>query len=191
MGLRGPAPKPTALRILEGNRAKRPLNAREPKYDAQIPVCPPHLDPQAKREWARLAPALVQVKVLTEVDYMALANLCQAYSTMAQAQRLLNKQGILLRSEKTTWRDVDDAYTETKGKKGKGGKKKPVSKPKRPGRPPTIMISQNPLLTVVNRQMEIIAKYCREFGLTPSSRSRLTVESKPDVTDSLEDALGA
>jgi P27 family predicted phage terminase small subunit len=184
MGLRGPAPKPTALRILEGNRSKSPLNAREPQFDSQIPICPPHLDAQAKKEWARLAPALVQVKILTEVDYMALGNLCQAYSTMAQAQKLLNKQGILLEQKIKTPKDqgIDELVDG----------KKPKKKPGRPKRESSGGIFyQNPLLTVVNRQAEIIVKYCREFGLTPSSRSRLTVDTKPDVRDSLEDALGA
>lgn len=186
MGLRGPAPKPTALRVLEGNRSKRPLNASEPKFDAQIPVCPPHLDAQAKKEWARLAPALVQVKILTEVDYMALANLCQAYSTMVQAQRLLNKQGLLLQAK--TREKPDDFWD--KAKKGKPGKNaKP--KPGRPKREAPGLVFLNPLSNVVNRQMDIIKNYCREFGLTPSSRSRLTVDSKPEVKDSLEDALSA
>ncbi len=31
MGLRGPPPKPTKLRVLEGNPSKRPINGREPQ----------------------------------------------------------------------------------------------------------------------------------------------------------------
>ncbi len=38
MGQRGPAPKPTALRILEGNPGKRPLNASEPRPRAGRPA---------------------------------------------------------------------------------------------------------------------------------------------------------
>jgi len=33
--------------------------------------------------------------VLTEADYIALANLCQAYSTLMNAQKQMNNSGIL------------------------------------------------------------------------------------------------
>jgi phage terminase small subunit len=40
--------------------------------------CPDHLDDVARKEWDRLTSILVAMKVLTEADYIALANLCQA-----------------------------------------------------------------------------------------------------------------
>ena len=45
MGLREPAPIPTAIRIMEGNPGKRPLNGREPQPAAVEPRCP---DPSTK-----------------------------------------------------------------------------------------------------------------------------------------------
>ena len=95
MGMRGPAPTPTALRVLEGNPSKRPLNRQEPQPRARAPRCPDHLDDGAKREWKRLLPILRRMRVLTEADGIALAGLCQAYSTLAQAQTKLNKTGLL------------------------------------------------------------------------------------------------
>jgi phage terminase small subunit len=44
MGLRGPAPKPTAIKRLEGNPGKRKLNEMEPKMTVGVPECPDHLD---------------------------------------------------------------------------------------------------------------------------------------------------
>ena len=38
-------------------------------------------------------------------------------------------------------------------------------------------VQQSPLLGVVNTCMETITRLCREFGLTPSSRSRMQVPS--------------
>jgi P27 family predicted phage terminase small subunit len=87
MGLRGPAPKPTAIRIIDSNPGKRPLNGREPQPDAVEPRCPDHLDKDARKEWRRLVPILLRMRVLTEADGYSLANLCQAYSTMAKAQQ--------------------------------------------------------------------------------------------------------
>lgn len=98
MGLRGPAPKPTAMRIAEGNPSRRPLNSREPQPNRVAPKCPSHLDKEAKREWRRLVPILLRMRVLTEADGYALANLCQAFSTMVRAQKKLNESGLLIRT---------------------------------------------------------------------------------------------
>jgi P27 family predicted phage terminase small subunit len=57
------------------------------------PECPDHLDAVAKKEWNRLSEVLVAMKVLTEADYIALGNLCQAYCTLIDAQKHLNKDG--------------------------------------------------------------------------------------------------
>ena len=54
MGLRGPAPKPTAIKRLEGNPGKRKLNEAEPTLTVGVPECPDYLDEVAKREWGRL-----------------------------------------------------------------------------------------------------------------------------------------
>jgi phage terminase small subunit len=86
MGLRGPAPKPTAIKKIEGNPGKRKLNAKEPVLPPGVPACPDHLDKIARLEWARVSKLLIGMKVLTEADYIALGNLCQAYSTMISAQ---------------------------------------------------------------------------------------------------------
>jgi P27 family predicted phage terminase small subunit len=91
MGLRGPTPKPTALRLYEGNRGHRPLNDREPVALMGEPTMPKHLDADARREWRRLVPLLMTMRVLTESDGLALASLCMTYSTLVQAQRLMVK----------------------------------------------------------------------------------------------------
>ena len=99
MGLRGPAPKPRALAIAEGNPGKRPLNGFEPEPRRKRPKCPDYLDDEAKREWRRLVPILERMRVLTEADGLALAGLCMQYSTMVKAQRLREKSGLLFRTQ--------------------------------------------------------------------------------------------
>lgn len=98
MGLRGPAPKPTAIRVAQGNPGKRPLNFDEPRPLPVAPPCPRHLDADGRREWKRLVPVLLRMRVLTEADQHSLANLCQTYSTMLKAQEQLNKTGLLLKT---------------------------------------------------------------------------------------------
>ena len=98
MGYRGPVPKPTVMEIAEGRPGHRPLSRNEPKPAAVSPKMPPHLDEVGKKEWRRLVPILKRMRVLTESDGLALANLCQAYSTMVKAQQKLNEAGLLYKS---------------------------------------------------------------------------------------------
>ena len=99
MGLRGPAPRPRALVVLEGNPGKRRLNRYEPRPRPSRPKCPDYLDETAKKEWKRLVPILERMRVLTEADGIALANLCQQYSLLQQAQVKLQKTGLLLETK--------------------------------------------------------------------------------------------
>ena len=146
MGYRGPIPKPTSIARAEGNPGKRPLNDAEPKPRAWVPRCPAHLDAEAKKEWKRLVPMLKRMRVLTEVDGMALATLCQAWSTLVKAQAKLTEMGILYKT-------------------------------------PNGYIQQSPLFSRVNQNVDIVTKLSREFGLTPASRSRITVPPDPDEED--------
>ena len=80
MAQRGRKPKPTAIKELEGNPGKRPLNEAEPKPEHKAPPCPKWLEPEAKKEWRRLSKQLEAIGVLTEVDQAAFASYCQAYA---------------------------------------------------------------------------------------------------------------
>jgi P27 family predicted phage terminase small subunit len=64
----------------------------------KAPVCPDHLDADAKREWKRLVKLLLRLRILTDADGMVLANLCQAWSTLVKAQVKMNETGLLLKT---------------------------------------------------------------------------------------------
>ena len=55
MAQKGRKPKPTAMKKLEGNPGKRPLNLFEPTPEEKMPHCPDWLEEEAKAEWERLA----------------------------------------------------------------------------------------------------------------------------------------
>jgi len=95
MGKRGPKPKPSALKKLAGNPGKRRLNKAEPK-PAPIdgPAEPPDwLDLDARDEWARVAPELSRLGILTKIDLSLLAAYCLAYAEMVVATRQLQEMG--------------------------------------------------------------------------------------------------
>lgn len=98
MPTRGRKPKPTVLKVLEGNPGKRPLNLNEPKPNKKAPRLPSWLEPEAKKEWRRMTKVLEQIGVLTEVDATAFAGYCQAYARWKEAEEFLSKHGTIFKT---------------------------------------------------------------------------------------------
>ena len=73
----GRPPKPTALKILQGNPGRRPLNQQEPKpgIGAKMPAYLLKL-PRALANWREEAPMLEELGVLTRADGKAFGRLC-------------------------------------------------------------------------------------------------------------------
>ena len=98
MAGRGRPPKPTAIKELEGNPGKRPLNKNEPKPKQTAPKCPSWLEPDAKKEWRRLSKELESMGLLTEMDMAAFAGYCQAYARWKEAEEFISKHGSILKT---------------------------------------------------------------------------------------------
>ena len=98
MATRGRKPKPTALKILEGNPGKRPLNENEPIPPKGNIKCPSWLLPEAKKEWKRLAPSLEAMGVLTMADLKAFEGYCQAYARWREAEEFLTHHGSIFKT---------------------------------------------------------------------------------------------
>lgn len=161
MGRRGPPPKPTAMKLLEGNPGKQKLNYAEPKppVPRSLPKPPTRLLKEAKQEWKRLMPALVSTGVLTEVDLAAFTELCQNYAYYLITDRkilALGEQGVYAMQKTTT------GY-----------------------------MQQHPLLSLRRQYYEQWRRGLSDFGLTPATRSRLvTGESAGAPEDPMERLLG-
>lgn len=141
---RGPAPKPSSLKLVQGNPGRRPVAEGEPTPEVVAPECPDHLLADAREEWQRIIPFLIRYKLVTEIDTAALALYCQAYGRWQEAERKIAEQ------------------------RAKGGDGMLVKAPS--GYP-----IQNPYLAIANRAMEDCYKYLQQFGLSPSARTRVTV----------------
>jgi P27 family predicted phage terminase small subunit len=98
--VRGPKPKPTKLKELEGNPGKRALNKQEPKAESAIPPCPNHLTGAAKTEWNRLTVELHALGLISKIDRAALAICCTAWADYVKAENKLKKQGEVIISDK-------------------------------------------------------------------------------------------
>ena len=98
MAVRGRKPKPTALKVLEGNPGHRPLNKKEPMPKGRLPRCPDWLEDDAKKEWKRLGKVLAEMGMLTHLDMMAFAGYCQAYARWKGAEEFITQHGDMVRT---------------------------------------------------------------------------------------------
>lgn len=98
MAIRGRKPKPTAMKVLEGNPGKRPLNEHEPTPPKGTLRCPTWLEAEAKKEWRRLAPSLEAMGVLTSVDITAFSGYCQAYARWKEAEEFISQHGSIFQT---------------------------------------------------------------------------------------------
>ena len=95
MGRRGPAPKPTQLRLLHGDKPSR-INTAEPRPRDVPPQRPAWLSPLAAEEWDRIAPDLARMGTAKAVDGTALAAYCEAVARFRAAGDILAQTQVLV-----------------------------------------------------------------------------------------------
>lgn len=96
----GPAPKPTALKVLEGNPGQRRLPENEPRPPQVAPEAPEWLSMEAQAEWDRIVPVLDTLGLLTAVDRAALAAYCTAWALVVDAAQEIQAFGLLVEGQK-------------------------------------------------------------------------------------------
>lgn len=148
--MKGRKPKPTVLRIREGNPGKRAINDREPTPPAGIPDRPEMLTGVAAAEWDRTVAVLHEMGLLTQADRSALAAYCTAYARWVQAEEQVAKFGTIVKS------------------------------------PEKGFPMKSPYLTIADQALETMRKFMVEFGLTPSSRSRIRMPGHGQAVDEFE-----
>lgn len=151
------------MKIAEGNPGKRPLNRREPTVSNALPSCPGWLAKEAKREWRRLARELNAAGLLATVDRAALAAYCQLWARWVAIEAEL----VLM----------------VPGKDGK-----PVPKYNMVGSTDKGYEFVSPLFGLALQTLKAMKQYMVEFGMTPSSRSRIRIDA-PQKEKSLAEIL--
>ena len=157
----GRKPKPTALRLVEGNRGKRAINKKEAQLDLAEPTPPEFLNTDAKVEWGRVVGTLFCAGLMTELDRATLAAYCQAYGRWAQAERALSRMA-----------DKDEFNRALMVKTHNG------------------TAIQNPLVGTANKAKADMVKYALEFGMSPSSRSRVNATPDDHKEDKFKEFFG-
>ena len=139
----GPTPKPTALRLLEGDRrkGKNPINRREPQPKKLANLDPPAwLSEEARKIWDQLAPEFDAVGLLRTVDAMKFGHYCEDIVESIILRKRVREEGwVTVGTNKK-----DQEYEMTNG-----------------------------LVAVFNNLMARLDKFGQQFGDSPASRVRL------------------
>lgn len=103
----GRKPKPTRMKLLQGNPGRRPLpeNEPQPKAAERTPNVPAWLDGDAKAIWREHARDLWEVGLLTQIDREALAVLCETTALYRTAVEMIRAQGVV-------WTSPETGYTQ-------------------------------------------------------------------------------
>ena len=145
-------PKPTVLRILEGNPGKQPINENEPKPDTNIPDCPDWLEQEAKNEWIRIVPELHRLGLVTKIDITAIIGYCQSWARYVENEKYLTANDTVM--------VADSGYMQVV-----------------------------PQVGMAQKYLKLCQSFMQEFGLTPSSRGRMSIPGQEDEEDPLEEML--
>jgi P27 family predicted phage terminase small subunit len=147
----GPKPKPTHLRLLEGNPGRLPINEREPIDIGPLKKLPAvEADEIASQEWDRLISAMPP-DLYTAADAAALASYAFAWSMLVKAQQEINLNGVMV--------TIYETDSET-------------------GERQVLSIRSNPAVKVWKAASETLIKLSDRLGLTPGVRSRLQLPSR-------------
>ena len=93
MAIPGKKPKPTRMKVLNGNPGRRPLPKDEPRPAPGAPPPPDWLDPLARQEWDRVVPRLEAIGLLTQVDGFVLEAYCTCYAHWVELEQAIAKIG--------------------------------------------------------------------------------------------------
>ena len=181
MGTRGPQPLPANVHFLRGNPSKLPTANLFDEFrpEVEIPSSPSWIWPEAKKEWKRLTAELLRYGLVTKLDRAALVLYVQAWAKMVWAENMLSKAMAAAEAKRLAAEEAGEEYTGGDG----------------------IMIrTANGNFTyshhwvVGRRAAEDVNRYLALFGLSPSSRSRVTTSDNRQASlfkDAGEDKWGA
>lgn len=159
MGKRGPAPEPSILKYIRGNPSKEKVKTSEPTPELLENFDPPEEiaeDALAVKKWKASVPVLRRMRVFTEADLDAWVLYCRTWANWMRAKAKCDQYG----------RDNIAYELDPLDKEGKKLRIKWTQ-------PYTWAVDEKNLATDLRRLQQ-------EFGLTPSSRSQVTIHASPE-----------
>jgi len=162
--MRGRKRKSAARQIADGDPSKRGIHKLEERLEAEpkaargLPPCPSHLKGHAQKAWDFWCEELDAMGLNCRPDAMMLEGACAAYQTFVEMQEKLQEQG---------------PFSPKRERNPKTGQMEVVGARAHPG------------FAIRDRALVLLRSFCSEFGLSPVSRARLSVDHVDNTEDDL------
>ena len=101
MGRRGPAPTPTALKILRGETRPSRINGDEPRPVGELVPIPEDISPEAQAVWRRVLREFGHTGVIRGADGDVMRIYCETVARYEKTSRLLDQSGPLVRGARS------------------------------------------------------------------------------------------
>ncbi len=154
--MKGRRSKPTQLKIITGNPGKRKLNKSEPKPDRGIPPCPDRLTGRARDLYQSAGEHLDRMGILTHADGPALELLAGSLDEYFSARDVIREA-----AERVTPEILGEQANLKDGLTYKSMTQNDE------------IVRAHPAVVIAADAWRRSLRMMTEFGLTPSSRSRL------------------
>jgi P27 family predicted phage terminase small subunit len=157
--MRGRKPKPISLQISEGDPSKHGVNKLRERLDAEpkaargLPRCPRHLGKVAREAWKFWSEELEAMGLDRRPDAQMLEGACVAYEAAVKAYETIQQQGAVIAKK------AIDPLTQ---------------------KLTVIDVKTHPAVAQRNAAWVLVRAFCSEFGLSPASRTRLSIERTDD-----------
>jgi P27 family predicted phage terminase small subunit len=148
--------------MLRGNPSKKNFGGLLDEFrpEVEIPDCPSWCWAEAKKEWKRITPELDRYGLVAICDRSALTLYCQAWAEYVWAKKSLARAMKLAEEARSQAAIAGAEY------KGGDGFMIPTANGS---------FTYSPYWVAANRASEQVDKYLASFGLSPSSRGRVSI----------------
>jgi P27 family predicted phage terminase small subunit len=152
------------VQIAEGDPTKRGVHKLDARREAEaratrgLQRCPAHLTGEARKTWLFWSRELEAMELDCRPDGPMLEGACVAYSTYVKMHRKIEEQGELVARK-----ERNPATNQLE----------------------VVDVRPHPALRIRDRALGLLRSFCSEFGLSPVSRVRLSVQPREAGTDDL------
>jgi phage terminase small subunit len=185
MGQRGPKPLPKNVLALRGSwRANVGPQDGTVTPDIEIPGCPKHLLPEARKEWKRITPLLEGLGLIAKIDRAALSLYCQEWAWWVWHDDALQRAVKIAAEKRAAWEAKRNESTErgvelTDGAEWTGGDGFMIPTPNG-------NLTYSPHWVARNKAADRVDKFLASFGMSPSARGRVTASNRTGYLPGME-----
>jgi len=157
----GPKKLPANVHLLRGNPSKLSVGKLmdDLQPEIELPGLPPHLLPEAKKEYRRIAPELVRYGLISKIDRAALCLYLQSWAELVWAEKALKRRMDHYQKKEAEASERGEFY------EGPDGMTEMTSNGN---------VIYSPYWVIANKARHNVDKFLQNFGMAPSARSRVT-----------------